>query len=116
MDAIAVELPGAGVGQVGMPDEVGLLGHVDPLRLLLGVGRVKRRRSRPEIRMSTEHSRVIDGLRQGTSTVGVIPPTVQQAGRDDRNGSTVPSVRICGVQYGRHFPRDMKGELDHPVH
>jgi hypothetical protein len=74
------------------------------------------RRSRPEIRMSTEHGRAIDGLKQGISAVGVIPYTVQHSGRDNRNASTVPSVRISGVQYRRRFPIDIKGERDHPVH
>ena len=36
MDAVAVELAGQHVGQVGVPDHVGLLGQRDALRLLLG--------------------------------------------------------------------------------
>ncbi len=41
VDAIAIDLPGQHIGQVGVPDHVGLLGHCDATRFFGGLGRIE---------------------------------------------------------------------------
>ena len=58
VDAVAVELAGQHVGQVGVPDLVGLLGQRDPLRLLRSRRRESNRQSSTLVAFSEKRAKL----------------------------------------------------------